>query len=510
MGSFGAPSNLDGPVMEGKDMPHIETEDRNIPIMAVMTAIFCGLFLAMLGISSISVAIPVLMKEFHTNLAAVQWTMTGFMLATGVVAPITGYLVDKYSAKYLFVTGLVGYTVMSGMCAFAWNIESLITFRMVQGIFSGIVIPVTMTILYQIIPREKQAFALSMWTLSTMLAPTFGPTLAGLMIEMFSWRWLFLIDVPLGLASVAVAWRLIPYYKLSTPKTFDLPGLITVILCSASLLVACSEANVWGWGSWRTISLFAFGLMMLGCFIRRELRVNEPLLNLRVFVNLKFTVSVAVAVVITVSLFSGAFLTPLFLQDIQRISALDAGLLMLPPSLAMAMMMPVIGRLYTRVSPQLLIVSGILLIAVGTFALGRIEVQVSHGYLVLWMTVRNIGISLSIMPITSFGMEAIPRELSGHASSVNNWIRQAFGSFSIALFTSLLASRIITHSQALGLDGAVDEQRELLEAKAFTMSSNDVYLVAAIVVLAALPLLFLLKISKFQEKAVVIKKLQQM
>ncbi|WP_261302800.1 DHA2 family efflux MFS transporter permease subunit [Paenibacillus andongensis] len=469
-----------------------EIKERNLSFVPVMTAIFFGSVLATLGMSSISVAVPVLMEQFHTDLTAMQWTMTGYLLATGVVAPITGYLGDKYSTKYLYIAALIGYTLISGLSAFAWNIESLIAFRILQGIFGGMILPATMTILYQVIPREKQAFALSMWTLSTMLSPTFGPLLAGWLIGKFEWKWLFFMDIPFGIAAVAVAWRLIPYYKLNTPKTFDLPGLVTVILSSGSLLIAFSEVHAWGWSSWRMLSLLAFGILMLGCFIRRELMIPEPLLNLKVFVNVKYTVSLAVLAVITLNMYSGAFLIPVFLQNVQEVSALEVGLILFPATLAMAGVMPLVGKLYMRVAPQWLIVSGILLIAIGTFAIGRLNVNVSHGYIVMWLTIRYIGLSLTIMPLTNVGMEAIPRELSGHASSVNNWIRQVFGSFSIALFTSLIASRLTVHNQALDLDGAAETGRKLLKAEAFTLSSNDVYIVATMIVLVGFPLVWTL------------------
>ncbi|MDQ0891109.1 EmrB/QacA subfamily drug resistance transporter [Paenibacillus sp. V4I9] len=491
-------------------MSPTEIQERNIPFVPVMIAIFFGSVLATLGMSSISVAFPVLMEQFHTDLTTMQWTMTGYLLATGIVAPLTGYLGEKFSTKYLYVAALIGYTLISGLSAFAWNIESLIAFRVVQGIFGGIILPATMTILYQVIPRAKQAFALSMWTLSTMLSPAFGPLLAGWLIGKFEWKWLFLMDIPFGIAAVAVAWRLIPYYKLNTPKTFDLPGLITVILSSGSLLIAFSEAHSWGWSSWRTLSLLAFGILMLGCFIRRELMIPEPLLNLKVFVNLKYTVSLAVLAVITLNLYSGAYLIPVFLQNVQGASALEVGLILLPATLAMAGVMPLVGKLYMRIAPQWLIVSGILLIAVGTLAIGRLDVYVSQWYITLWLTIRYIGISLTIMPLTNVGMEAIPRELSGHASSVNNWIRQVFGSFSIALFTSLIASRLTAHNQALGLDRAAEAQRKLLKAEAFMMSSNDVYIVATMIVLVGLPLVWTLFRGKSRNKRLVNHKLQHM
>ncbi|MEK8127761.1 DHA2 family efflux MFS transporter permease subunit [Paenibacillus filicis] len=468
------------------------TEPSSIAFWPVLIGIFLGSFVSLLGMSTINVAIPVLMREFQTDLGMVQWTLTGFMLATGIISPITGYLGDKFSTKYLYVIALIGFTLMSGLCAIAWNVESLIAFRVLQGIFSGMVMPATMTIIYQVIPRERQAFALSMWSLSAMLAPALGPTLAGWLIESLDWRWLFLINLPLGVAAVWVASRLIPYYRLSTPKSFDLYGFVTVVISSASLLIAFSEAHRWGWTGWQTLSLVAVGIIGLILFIRRERSTSQPLLNLSVFRQKRYTFTLIISSMITVSLYSGTYLTPVFLQNIQHVSALHTGLILLPSSLAMALFMPITAKLYARLGPMTLIISGIVLIAVGTLAMANLRVDTTQTYIVLWMTVRNIGISLAMMPASNAGMEVIPRELSGHASSANNWVRQGLGSFSIGLFTTMLASRVTTHTTELASAGDIKD-KTLLGATAFTNSVNDVYLLATFVVLLGIPFALLMR-----------------
>ncbi|WP_159887380.1 DHA2 family efflux MFS transporter permease subunit [Paenibacillus puerhi] len=467
-------------------------EPASVAFWPVLIGIFLGSFVSLLGMSTINVAIPVLMHEFQTDLGMVQWTLTGFMLATGIISPITGYLGDRFSTKYLYVIALIGFTLMSGLCAIAWNVESLIGFRILQGIFSGMVMPATMTIIYQVIPRDRQAFALSMWSLSAMLAPALGPTLAGWLIESLDWRWLFLINVPLGLAAVWVASRLIPYYKLTTPKSFDLYGFMTVVVSSASLLFAFSEAHRWGWLAWQTLSLIGVGILGLFLFIRRERRTSHPLLNLSVFRYKRYTFTLVISSMITISLYSGTYLTPVFLQNIQHVSALQTGLILLPSSLAMALFMPITAKLYARLGPVTLIISGITLIAVGTLAMANLHVGTSQMYIVLWMTVRNIGISLAMMPASNAGMEVIPRELSGHASSASNWIRQGFGSFSIGLFTTMLAARVATHTADLTAAGEMKDEA-LLGATAFTDSVNDVYLLATVVVLLGIPFAILMR-----------------
>ncbi|MZQ82845.1 DHA2 family efflux MFS transporter permease subunit [Paenibacillus sp. 5J-6] len=452
----------------------------------IMIAIFFGSFVSILSMSTINIAIPILSDHFHADLSKIQWTITGFMLASGTIAPITGYLGERFSYKRLYALSLVGFTVFSLLCAIAWDASSLIAFRIIQGAFSGLIMPATMTIVYQVIPRDKQPIAISLWSLSAMMAPAIGPTLSGWLLQNWSWHWLFLLNVPVGLIAIFLVLKLIPFYRLSVPKRFDAIGLITVVLGSLSLLVAFSQGHAWGWGSGRVIGLFAGGILMLGLFIWRELRADSPLLNVRILANARYSLTLIIASIVTISLYSGTFLTPIFLQNIQHVTPLDTGLILLPASLAMALCMPLVGKLYSILGPRILLFAGISLIAIGTLTLSWLSVDVSRGYIVFWMIVRNVGIAFATMPASNAGMEQIPRTLSGHATSMSNWVRNVFGSFAIALFTSVLASQTATHSQDLAASGITD--KAVIGMQSFTMSVNDVYLLATFIVLVALPL----------------------
>ncbi|WNQ12056.1 DHA2 family efflux MFS transporter permease subunit [Paenibacillus aurantius] len=465
--------------MKHDEVPHLR-------YWPVMIAIFFGSFLTILSMSTINIAIPVLMQEFHTDLTTIQWTITGFMLAMGTIAPVTGFLGDRFSYKRLYLASLIGFTVCSMLCALAWDTSSLIVFRVLQGVFSGLVMPATMTIIYQIIPREKQPVSIALWSLSAMLGPAIGPTLSGWLIESLSWKWLFYMNVPIGLVSIALVARLIPYYRLNVPKSFDLLGFLGAVLGSLSLLIAFSEGHSWGWGSGRIVSLIVFGVVVLGLFFWRELKAEVPLLNVRVLANARYTITLAISSIVTVSLYSGTFLTPLFLQNIQRVTPLETGLILLPASLAMAICMPIVGKLYSRVGPLILMVIGIALMSIGTLALGWLNVNISHGYIVWWMLVRNVGIAFTTMPASNAGMEQIPVQQSGHASSISNWVRNVMGSFSIAIFTSMLASRTSVHSTELAQQAG--GMNPVVTMQAFTMSVNDVYLLATGLVLLALPI----------------------
>lgn len=465
---------------------HPPEEPRAARFWPFMFALFIGSFMSVLSSSTITIALPELQRHFGAELSLLQWTLTGFMLAMGTSAPLTGYLGGRFSFKWVYVASLVGFILTSVLCGVAWDTNSLVAFRFLQGAFCGAIMPVTMTLIYQLVPREKQALAASLWSLASSLAPAFGPTFAGWLITLGNWRWLFFFNVPLGLVAVGLAVRTIPYYRLQVPKAFDLPGLVTVITGTLSLLIALSQGRAWGWGDMKTVSLFLLGTLSLIVFVTRELRTSAPLLNLRVLTNGRYVVTLIISSIITISLYSGAFLVPLFLQKIQGVSPLQTGLILLPASLAMALLMPVVGRMYGPVGPSTLMTVGVLMIGGGTYALSRLTPETPHAYMLGWMVVRNVGIALSMMPASNAGMEQISRELTGHASSISNWLRNVFGAFSIAIFTSLLSTFTAREAEVLVRQGMTE--RRNIELFSFVEGINDVYLVATVVALLAVPL----------------------
>lgn len=463
-----------------------QDEPRAASFWPFMSAIFLGAFMTVLSSSTITLAIPELQRYFGADLSLIQWTLTGFMLAMGTIAPLTGYLGGRFSYKRLYVASLVGFILASLLCGAAWDARSLVAFRLLQGACCGVVTPVTMTLIYQLLPREQQPLAVSLWTLSMMLAPAFGPTFAGWLITLGNWRWLFFVNVPLGVAAAVLAARIIPHYRLRAPGALDVPGLLTVIVSTVSLLFAFSQSGAWGWSSGKTSALFALGAVCLALFIVRELRTGAPLLELRLLANSRYLVTLIISCIITSSLYSGGLLIPLFLQRVQGVTPLETGLILLPASLAMSLIMPVVGRIYGAVGPRTLMAAGILMIAGGNYALSRLTPESSHAYVLWWMLLRNVGISFSTMPASNAGMEQIAPEMSGHASSISNWLRNVFGAFSIAIFTSLLSTFVSREAAALSQQGMTEAAR--IESLAFTASINSVHWIGTVLVLAALPL----------------------
>lgn len=465
-------------------------QKENTHFKSIMFAIFFGVFLGTFNTSTVNVALPTFMKFFNTNLDSVKWILTGFILATGTACPLAGYLGEKFSYKKLYLFALIGFTLSSVLCAFSFNIVMLITCRVIQGIFSGLIMPATMTIIYQVIPRKKQALAASLWSMSSMLAPAVAPTLSGWLIQSFSWRAIFLINVPISIIAIVMVILFIPQYNLSHSNSFDYIGLLVIITLSLSILIAFSEGSIWGWTSLKTISLIILGILSLIIFILRELKVTCPALNIRVFKFRKYTLSVVLLSLVTLSLYVGTLLTPLFLQNAQHLSALDTGLILLLPSLAMALVMPLVGTLSSRIDARILIALGISFLALGSWKLSSLTLTTPHYYVISWMIIRYVGISFSTMPITNLGLSIIPRNLSGHASSIINWVRQVSSSLAIGIFSSLLLVRTTYHSKILNSGNTA---QNLIQVKAYTMGINDLFFAATLIVLIALPLSFMLK-----------------
>lgn len=449
----------------------------------IMSAIFFGNFLAVLSITTINVTFPVVMDTFGAELSTVQWLMAGYLLATGIVAPVVGYMGDQLSYKRLFIISLIGFVLSSTLCAVAWNVETLITFRIIQGIFGGMIIPITMTIIYQVFGRERQAFAMGLWSLASMLAPVVGPTLGGWLVQYFGWKSIFILNIPIGILSIFIVAKFIPYYKMSEKKSFDTLGFLSVVISSSFLLISVSHGSEWGWGSWKTMSLLGIGVVLLAFFIIWELKNASPLLQLKVFRFPRFRYSLILNCIVTISMYTGTLLVPLYLQTVLMLSPMDTGLILLPGALVMAVAAPIIGKFYNRIGPFKLVFSGIIIIVAGSAAFSNITATTSIYMIAGLQLVRCLGIALCNMPLTNAAMSAVSSEYSGHASSITNWARQGLASLSIGIFSALIVSRT---SYYVG-EGVTNKPI------ATTMGIDDVFMVGTVIAVVAVPITFLLR-----------------
>lgn len=414
-----------------------------------LVAIVIGTFAAVLNASLLNVALPNMVSVFGSTTQTMQWVLTGYMLSSAVVIPMSGFLGDRFGYKKILLISLAGFTAGSLLCGFAWSAESIIAFRVLQGIAGGLIMPIGMSMIYMIIPREQIGMALGIWGIASMSAPAIGPTLSGYIIEIFNWRMLFFLTVPIGILAVFMCMILLRETPAKKEATFDKAGAIFSIFAFGSILLALSKGQQEGWTSLYIVSLLFVGIFSLILLIWVEAGQEQPLMDLRLFKIPEFTLSVITSSLVTMGMYGGIFLTPIYLQNIQGLTPVDTGLVLMPQSIAMALMMPVSGKLFDKFGVVPLGLVGLTIIGVTTYELHLLEVNTPTHWLDTILTIRGIGIGLSMMPLSTVGMNAVPRHLVGRASSLSNVIRQVLGSLAIAIFTAIMTQRATWHGSQI-------------------------------------------------------------
>ncbi|MGG0168637.1 DHA2 family efflux MFS transporter permease subunit [Paenibacillus dokdonensis] len=457
----------------------------------MLMTLFLGSFVGMYHVVSLNVSMPGFITIFHTELRTVQWIITGFSLACGIIAPVSGYVCDRFGGKRMFLFLLLGITLSSVLCALSWNIYALIGFRILQGLFCGLIQPISLAMIYQVLPRERQPFAVSVWSFSTVLGTAIGPSLSGWLQEQ-DWHLIFLVTVPVGMGAWIAALLLLPNDITRHRKRLDSAGFALAAAGSMALLLLFGNLQQWGLNSPFTWVSMAVGGLCIILFIVHELRTDEPLLNLKLFRNHTFTISLGVSLILSFALYSGVYFIPLFLEEIQGLSPFQVGLLFLPAAVCLTIATFLSGRLYSSWGPALLIATGSLILLVTTFHFSRLHAETTLLSVVIWMSIRNVGTGLALTPATSAAMAAVQEGESSHAAALINWLRQVFSSISIGIFTSLFYARMNVHETRLGTE-ASGHVKSWLHTTAYTKSIDDAFLIASGVVALAVPLALLLR-----------------
>jgi len=397
--------------------------------------------------TAVNVALPRLVRDFHSTLSTLQWTVTGYALAQAAVIPLAGWLSDRFGAKRLFLLSVILFTAGSVLCATAQDSGMLIAFRVLQGLGGGCVLPVAMAYIYRLSPPEKVGAVMGMMGIPILLAPAIGPVLGGWLVQFHSWRWIFLLNLPIGVAGVLVGLRTLPVVGRQAVAILDLPGTILGPLAFAALSYGVN-AGATSWTAANTLIGLAVGAVALVLFIAAELRSRAPLLELRVFRSLDFSLAILAQWVGQLALFGSLFLVPLFLQQARGYGAFDTGLILLPQAIAAALFMPIGGVLFDRIGARPLVAVGLAIVAGATFLLSRVGVTTQGRDLILPLAMSGAGMGLMLMPLNTHLLNAAPRALVGRVTSLTNALQQVVNSLSIAGLATILTARTTTHIAA--------------------------------------------------------------
>jgi EmrB/QacA subfamily drug resistance transporter len=380
-------------------------------------------------------------NAFGTTTDEIQWIATSYTLVLGVVVPLSAWLSDRFGPARTYNVALLAFAAGSALCGLAWSLESMVVFRIIQAIPGGILPVVTLSMVYRIVPREKIGAAMGMYGLGIIVAPAIGPTLGGYLVEYVDWRLIFFINVPIGILGAIAAVIVLPKFPAVKSQKFDVLGFLTIAGGLFTLLLALSEGQDWGWTGYRVISLLSASVILLALFVIIELEVEHPLLDVRVFKYWPYTNSLLLISVLMVGLFATLFYIPLFLQQAQGLGAFDAGLLLLPQALVMAVLMPIAGRLYDKIGPRWPAVIGLTVVAIGTYALHGLTLDMGKGEIAGLLALRAGGMGLAMMPVMTGGVAAVPTSQVGAASAFNNVAQRSAAALGLAILTALMTSQ---------------------------------------------------------------------
>ncbi len=405
--------------------------------LAPLLILVIGGFMAILDTSIVNVAIPDMMNIFGVDQSSIEWVSTAYTLALGVITPLSGWLGVKLGLKKMYIWALIIFTLGSGLCALSWDLNSQIAFRIIQAIGGGLIMPAVQAMMVRMVPRHQIGAASGILGMAMLFAPAVGPALGGYLVEYIDWRWIYTINVPIGIAAVLLAIRRVPSFAAGKAGKFDFLGAVTIAVALFTLLLATTEGSSWGWGSQSIISLLFISLISFIFFVWWQLSIDQPLLNLRLFKYKTFSIANLLLLLISISLFGVMFYLPVYMQSIRGLGAFQTGLLQLPPALLTGMILPISGILYDRIGPKVLVPVGMVLIAWGMYLFRHLTLDTALIYLVLWNCVRSLGMGLAMIPTQSASISEIPSEQAGQASAITNVINRLGGAFGVVIMVQL-------------------------------------------------------------------------
>ncbi|TDC49610.1 DHA2 family efflux MFS transporter permease subunit [Jiangella ureilytica] len=470
-------------------------------VLKVAGVVVLGAIMSILDITVVSIALPTFQSEFNATYATVAWTMTAYTLALAAVIPISGWAADRFGTKRLYLTSLVLFTLGSVLCAMAWDIGPLIGARVLQGLGGGMLMPLGMTIMTRAAGPDRVGRVMAVLGVPMLLGPIGGPILGGWLIDVASWHWIFLINLPIGIVGIIAAWRVLPKDTEQPSETFDFVGMALLSPGLAAFLYGVSSIPEHGTVNNAEVLVPAvLGLALVVAFVFHALRKSHPLIDLRLFLNRHLTIAVVTMSLFIVAFMGAGLLFPGYFVQVRGESTLMAGLLIAPQGLGAMVTMPIAGRITDKAGPGKLVLGGIVLIAIGMGTFTQLEADTSYPLLLGSLFVMGLGMGMTMMPIMTAALASLTHGEVARGSTLMNIIQQTGGSIGTAVMSVILTNNIINNESATAFYGAVQADAveqlppEVAAAgqSALAGAFGNTYLVAIVlVVLCLIPAFFL-------------------
>lgn len=409
---------------------------RSLLVMVLLIGNFC----TMLNQTILATAFPTLMHHFDVSASTIQWLTTGFMLVNGIMIPISAWLFSQFKTKRLYLSSMFIFLVGTTICFIANSFPMLLIGRLVQAVSVGVAIPMVQTIMLSIFPPEKRGTAMGMAGIVVGLAPALGPTLSGWIIDKYSWRDLFGMIIPIVILVIILAFFFMRNVLPTTQQKISVPSIILSTIGFGSLLYGFSSVGEHGWCSSIVLISLAIGVIFIALFSLYQLHMDEPFLDIRVFKQWKFTLATITSAMVFMMMIGVEMVIPMYIQNIRGQSAFHSGLLLLPGALLVGIMMPITGRIFDKYGVKRLAITGLFLAIMGTLPLLFLTKNTPLLFVTVVYAIRMFGIAMVMMPMTTFGMNALPNQLISHGTAVNNTFRQVMGSVGTATLVSVLSN----------------------------------------------------------------------
>ncbi|WP_262848098.1 DHA2 family efflux MFS transporter permease subunit [Mumia quercus] len=421
-------------------------ENIDAAVLKIAGVVILGVIMSILDITVVNVALPTFQEEFGSArdplaYSHVAWTVTAYTLALATVIPLTGWAADRFGTKRLFIVAITLFTAGSVLCAAAQEINQLIAFRVLQGLGGGMIMPLGMTIMTRAAGPNRMGRLMAVLGIPMLLGPILGPIIGGWLIENASWHWIFLINLPIGLATIVYAWLALPGDRPEPSESFDFLGMLLLSPGLALFLFGVSsipekgtvaDPRVW-------VSMLVGALLMLA-FVWHSFRPAHPLLDLRLFRNRNLTLSVIVMFLFVAAFFGSLLLVPTYFQQVRGESTLSAGLLVAPQGVGAMLTMPIAGRLVDRIPVGRIVPFGFLGILVGMFPLTQITSETDYWKIVLALFVMGLGMGATMMPMFTAALKTLSHQEVARGTTLININQQIGSSVGVAVMSVLLTN----------------------------------------------------------------------
>ncbi|WP_137874463.1 DHA2 family efflux MFS transporter permease subunit [Rhodococcus sp. Q] len=419
-------------------------------VLKIASVVVLGAIMSILDVTVVSVALPTFMQEFDATYATVAWTMTAYTLALAAVIPATGWAADRFGTKRLYMTALVLFVAGSVLCSMAWNIESLIAFRVVQGLGGGMLMPLGMTIMTRAAGPHRVGRVMAVLGIPMLLGPISGPILGGWLLESASWHWIFLINLPIGIIALIAAFVLLPADEPQPAESFDFVGMLLLSPGLALFLFGVSSISEGGGGITTKVAVScSIGAALVVAFVYHALRrADHPLIDLRLFQNRNLTIAVLTSTLFAVAFMGAGLLFPSYFLQVRGETTLAAGLLLAPQGIGAMVTMPIAGNLVDRLGPGKIVMTGVTLMALGMGVFTQLGADTPYPLLLTALFVMGLGMGCTMMPIMTAAMATLTDQTIARGSTLMNIVQQVAGSIGTATMSVVLTNQMKASPEA--------------------------------------------------------------